>query len=108
MRNRPPILEQIINPHEGSFSPEHARYVLSLRIPEFLKERYAELSEKSQEGSLSAEEQQELDEFLDADTFLSVLKSKARISLKNNGAAALAGQYLPNWAGGQIKRVGSH
>ena len=88
MSNRPRILEQIIDPKKGGFSPEHARYVMALRIPGFLQKRYAALADKAQNGTLSAQEQRELDEFLDADALLTVLKSKARVSLKRRGTAA--------------------
>ena len=76
------IIKQIIDPEHGGFSPELAKYVLSLSFSERLQVRCSELSEKAQEGTLSDDERAELDEFLSANAFLIALKSKARISLK--------------------------
>ena len=75
-----------MKPKNGSFSPEHARYVLSLCFSKKEKDRYVELSTKAQQGRLSQREQAELDHYLNADTFLAILKSKARISLKRHGS----------------------
>ena len=49
---------------------------------------YAELAEKPQAGSLSAEEQADLDEFLTVNAMLTILQSKARVSLKKHTSAA--------------------
>ncbi len=42
------ILERIIEPQRGGFSPEHARYVLSLDFSPEEHAVYAALSEKAQ------------------------------------------------------------
>jgi hypothetical protein len=63
------------------FSPELAEYVLSLTFPKASIKRYLKLSAKAQEGTLTAAEEAELDDYLSANTFLAVLKSKARNSL---------------------------
>ncbi|HZL38364.1 MAG TPA: hypothetical protein VFC78_23830 [Tepidisphaeraceae bacterium] len=82
MKAAPSILERVIKPREGDFSEEHARYVLSLHFsPEDLA-RYELLAAKAQEGDLTDAEAAELDEFLEVNTLLIVLKSKARISLR--------------------------
>ena len=88
MSNRPPILERIIEPEHGGFSEDHARYVLGLSFPNSLQQRYAILAEKAQQGTLSPDDQAELDEYLNANAFLMVLKSKARISLNQHNSAA--------------------
>ena len=88
MSNPTAILERVIEPEEGGFSTEHARYILSLSFPGTVQQRYAELSEKAQQGLLTADEQALLDEYLSANAFLMVLKSKARVSLKQHGSAA--------------------
>ena len=64
MVRQPDILERIIEPQRGGFSEEHARYVLSLDFASDEHARYAELASKAQEGSLSEDEQSEIDEFL--------------------------------------------
>ena len=50
--------------------------------------RYAELTQKAQEGKLSESEEADLDEFLAANALLSILQSKVRISLKKHHPAA--------------------
>ena len=73
-----------MEPKKGGLSPELARYVLSLGFTDALRERYERLSERAQSGLLTPEEEAELDEYLSTDAFISILKSKARISLRNN------------------------
>ena len=88
------ILERIVQPDNGGFSAEFAKYVLSLSFPKDVKDRCLMLSDKAQEGTLSEAEARELDEFLSADSFLTVLKSKARMSLRRatTGGADDAGR----------------
>jgi hypothetical protein len=82
------ILEQIIKPQAGDFSPEHARYVLSLAFSAEQQARHADLASRVQEGKLSKEEEAELDEFVKTSMFLAILQSKARISLSKRNPAA--------------------
>jgi hypothetical protein len=82
------IFGSIIEPRRGDLSPEHARYVLSLKFNESEQARSQELSYKAQEGKLTAKERHELDRLLMANSFLIVLKSKARLSLKRHPSAA--------------------
>ena len=79
------ILGRVINPDDPSWSPEAARSILKLTFPEEDKQRVAALLAKNQEGRLTPDERADLDEYLRADSFLSVLKSKARPSLKRAG-----------------------
>jgi hypothetical protein len=82
------IMERIIEPQSGGFSSEHARYVLSLDFSREEQARYAELARKVQETGLTEREQAELNEFLAANALLTILQSKARISLKKHNPAA--------------------
>jgi len=82
------IFERIVAPAKGGFSPEHARFVLSLKFTPSMRSRYLKLSEKAQVGSLKPAEQYELDTLLDANSVLVILKSKARVSLRKHGSAA--------------------
>jgi hypothetical protein len=68
--------------------PDHARYILSLDFSPEEHARYAELSAKAQSGTLTEQEQGELDEFLTANALLMILQSKARVSLKQHTPAA--------------------
>lgn len=78
----------MVNPSTGGFPPEVANLILSMHFTNEEKERYVELSEKAQENDLTDDERSELDEFLVAETFLIVMKSKARRSLKLGAPAA--------------------
>jgi hypothetical protein len=82
------VLERVIEPEEGGFSPDHARYVLSLSLPQSIQHHYSQLSEKAQLGTLSEDERAKLEEYLSANALLVILKSKARVSLRQHGSAA--------------------
>jgi len=82
------ILERIIEPQRGGFSPEHARYVLSLDFSPEEHGVYASLSDKAQAGALSDQERADLDDFLTVNALLTILQAKARISLNRHGPAA--------------------
>ncbi len=82
------IFDRIIQPQHGDFSPEHARYILSLDFPSDQHDRFVELSAKAQAGTLAEQEQADLDDFLNANALLMILQSKARVSLKKHNTAA--------------------
>jgi hypothetical protein len=82
------ILQRIIEPQTGGFSNEHARYVLSLDFSADEQARYADLARKVQEGRLSEQDEADLNEFVAANALLTILQSKARISLKKHNPAA--------------------
>jgi hypothetical protein len=86
--NRSTILDRIIEPWQGGFLPEHAKYILSLDFPPDEHARYAQLAAKAQEGTLTAAERGDLEEFLSVNAMLMVLQSKARVSLKQHNSAA--------------------
>ncbi len=88
MSLHPDLFERIIEPQRGGFSEEHARYVLSLDFTPEEHTRYAELARKAQDGSLSPDEQAQIDDFLAVNAVLSVLQSKARVSLTQHNSAA--------------------
>ena len=81
-------IERIIQPSQGSLSEELASYILQLDFPPQDHRRYLELSEKAQEGTLSSDEQSELDDLLTANDVLAILQSKARVSLRSHQPAA--------------------
>ena len=82
MANLTAILGQIIEPEAGGFSAALANHLLSLCFPAAMEARSTELSEKAQQGTLTPQEQSELDAYLAANTALILLKSKARASLR--------------------------
>ena len=87
MRNDSAILERVINPSRGDFSAELARQVLSFDFPPADHARYAELSGKAGEGLLNEDERAELEEYLEVNDFLAIIKAKARASISRNPAA---------------------
>ena len=82
------ILERVVAPTQGGFSPDLARHILSLDFPATDHARYVELSAKAQEDALTAEEKAELDEYLAVNELLMILQAKARASLDRQTPAA--------------------
>ena len=87
MSSRLRILGHVIRPAEGDLSGELARYLLSLDFPASDHARFAELSDRAQQGILSPEERAELEEYLEVNDFLTIVQSKARTSLSSSSAA---------------------
>ena len=87
MLSRPAILERVIRPGAGDLPSELARYILGLQIDGADVDRYLLLSEKAQAGTLAPEERAELEDYLTVNAFLTILKSKARVSLRTAPAA---------------------
>ena len=85
---RASILERIMRPSQGGFSSEFAREVLKFGFPPDDHARYQELSEKAQKGKLSDQEVADLEEYLNINDFLTILKAKAEASLGKQGSAA--------------------
>lgn len=91
-----PILSlwsRLLGAGDQPLPPALAGYVLRLGFGESDRARMGDLSEKSQAGSLTADERAELEAYCHAAAFLSVLQSKARVALRTaqpvtNGAPA--------------------
>jgi hypothetical protein len=79
------IVGRLIKPDRGDFSPEAARELLSLRFGDEDQARMRELSRKAQLGTLTVEEQAEVEKYRRVGYWLGVLWSKARLSLKRAG-----------------------
>ena len=75
------ILTRIVLP--DSATPAVAQSVLSMEFTDADRLRMNELSEKAREGTLTGDEQTELDSYERVGHFLSLLKSKARRSLQS-------------------------
>lgn len=82
------IVGRLIKPDHGDFSPEAARELLSLRFGEEDQDRMRRLSLKAQEGTLTAAEQAEVENYRRVGYWLGILWSKARLSLKRAGVDA--------------------
>ena len=64
-----------------------ARSILAHGFHQVDRERMGELSARAQEGSLIPEEQAEINNYERVCRFLSLMKSKARLSLKRRAGA---------------------
>jgi hypothetical protein len=76
------VLERVIQSGQERLSPEVARFIPSLSFAPADRERSEDLSKKAQSGSLSEDEKAELDDLLTTNDLLMILKSTARITLK--------------------------
>jgi hypothetical protein len=81
------LWERLLNPASADLSPEAARYILNLCFPQQDTDRMHELAEKARAGTLSIEEHVEMDNYERVGHVLSLMKSKARKSLKKTRAA---------------------
>ena len=79
------IVGRLMKPDHGDFSPEAARELLSLRFGDEDQARMRTLSLKAQEGTLTASEQTEVENYRRVGYWLGILWSKARLSLKRAG-----------------------
>ena len=84
------IFEGLVEPTNGSYSPELARHILSLRFSDEQVARYEQLAYRVQYGAMPPDERAELDAFVAAGMILTIMQSKARLSLKRHNAAAPA------------------
>jgi hypothetical protein len=82
------IWGRTIRPEIGDLSPTAARELLRLHLVDDDAERVRELSGKANVGSLNADEEKELDYYLNVGRALEFLKAKARLSLRESSAPA--------------------
>jgi hypothetical protein len=79
------ILQRILEAESESLTPEAARYVLTLQFRSRDHRRIEELAAKSNEGTLSAQERDELERYNRVRLLLVRLKSTARRILDGAG-----------------------
>lgn len=85
---RTDILSNLLRSNEAGFSPEFARYVLSLHFGEGDHRRMAELSQKSNDGTLSTDEREEYEGYVVVGELLTLMQLKARASLTDQQSRA--------------------
>ncbi len=76
------IFRRVIEPEQGSFPKELARFVMKLDFHGEDHARFEELSAKAREGALTPQEADELDGYLHVDSLLAILRLKAERSLQ--------------------------
>jgi hypothetical protein len=82
------MFNRMVAPENGDLSIEHAKFLLRLGFTEEEKARCEELSYRVQDGTMTPEEQHELDLLLTANAWLTALKAKARRTLETHPSAA--------------------
>jgi hypothetical protein len=60
--------------------------LLAYHLPDDLQERLEELLDRNGEDLLTSDEREELQEFLNAETFFSLLKTKIKLKLRQRAA----------------------
>src|SRR5262249_61423022 len=76
------ILTRIFDKDDTPMSPEMARGILAMNFPEEDRKRMDELAEKARCGTLTPGERAEAEQYERAGHFLSILRSKARMTLR--------------------------
>jgi hypothetical protein len=76
------ILARVIGAQEPTLSPEVAREFLGWSFSEFDRQRMSLLAERARAGTLTPEERAETEGYERVDSFLGIVKSKARRSLQ--------------------------
>jgi hypothetical protein len=76
------IFGRLIKADKSDLSRELARYILSLGFGDGDQNRMSELAERNQDGRLSSEEKEELENYVKVGHLLALLHSKARRSLR--------------------------
>jgi hypothetical protein len=94
------IFSRVIEPEKAMLSPEAARSILALDFCPEDRQRMQELAAKARAGSLTTDEQEELDNCGRVGSLLGIMKSKARRSLENrghsNGSSRNIGHFPPS------------
>lgn len=81
------IFSRLIDATNPTLTPEAATGILQLGYSEADHTRMSELAGKSSEGTLTSDERRELESYVFVGDVLSLLKSKARVSLRRQPAA---------------------
>jgi hypothetical protein len=77
------ILTRLVRPDEPTLSPAACRSILALKFSREDRSRMHQLAVKGQDDTLTADERAELEDYRRVGLLLSLLKAKARKSLKN-------------------------
>jgi hypothetical protein len=71
-------LDRLVGPLGDCLTPESARRLLALKADRELQARVQDLASRHNRGELTSEEQAEYGGYVYFDTFVAILKSKAR------------------------------
>jgi hypothetical protein len=83
-------IEQVVNSYkeDDPVPVDECDYILSLRFSDEEEARINDLLAMNRRGIISQQNLDELDHYLDTGTLLSILKSKARMALKQKTTSA--------------------
>lgn len=76
------IFARILDPDRPSLSPDAARSILALDFTPEDRDRMNALADKARQGALTTDEDEEINNYIRAGHLLTLMQSKARISLK--------------------------
>jgi hypothetical protein len=75
------IFSRLLEPENATMPPEAARSILALDFSQVDRDRINVLSAKARQGTLTSEEDQELENFIRVGDLLAIMQSKARRAL---------------------------
>jgi hypothetical protein len=79
-------LDQFLDPMAAVLTPEVAQAIVELRADAQTEARIEDLREKANDGTLTAEEEADYKEFVEAVDIISIIQSKARKFLAKSSA----------------------
>ena len=79
------LLDRFLDPVVEFLPADTARKIIDLRIDPELQTRLDELADKSNEGTLSADEREEYEGYIDALDIIAIFKLKAKAALRRQG-----------------------
>ena len=80
------IWARLMRAQKDELSQEAAEFLLAVDFGEGDRQRMMQLAERSEAGTLTAEERTEFDGYLHVGNLLAVMQSKARIALKTKSS----------------------
>ena len=82
------IIQRLVDPRRCGWTEQAAQAVLKLSLSAEDQLRASDLADKSNEGSLTAADQAELESYLRVGTLVDLMQSKARLFLRDIQSAA--------------------
>ena len=78
------ILSDIVAPDEPTLNQEFARAVMGVRFSDRAQEQIRELLQKNNAGTMTTDEQSDLEKYVRVGQFLDLMQAKARLSLAHH------------------------
>jgi hypothetical protein len=84
------IVRRLIDSESGEWSADEAKVILKLRFSSYDNERMHQLLEKAQAGTLSSDEDREIDRYRHLGNLITVLWASARRAIRNADQRAVS------------------